>query len=41
MINQMWNETVQFHEEQLVLQKGTAQETCSDVLLAGIEQQKA
>ena len=41
MINQIRDETVQFQEEQLVLQKGTALETVSDVLLIGIEQQKA
>ena len=41
MINQMRDETVQFQEEQLVLQKGAALETGADVLLVGIEQQKA
>ena len=40
MINQMREETVQFQEEQLFLQKGAALETGADVLLAGIEQQK-
>ena len=41
MINQMQDETVQFQEEQLVLQKGAALETGADVLLVCIEQQKA
>ena len=41
MINQMPDETVQFHKEQLVLQKGAALETGADVLLLRIEQQKA
>ena len=41
MINQMRDETVQFHKEQLVLQEGAALETSADVLLVGIEQQKA
>ena len=41
MINQMRDETVQFQEEQLVLQKGAALETGADVLLLRIEQQKA
>ena len=40
MINQMRDETVQFQEEQLVLQEGTALESGTDVLLVGIEQQK-
>ena len=41
MINQMRNETVQFQKEQLVLQEGAALETGADVLMVGIEQQKA
>ena len=41
MVNQMRDETVQFQEEQLVLQEGAALETGADVLLVGIEQQKA
>ena len=41
MINQMRDETVQFQEEQLVLQEGAALKTSADVLLVGIEQQKA
>ena len=41
MMNQMRDETVQFQKEQLVLQKGAALETGADVLLVGIEQQKA
>ena len=41
MINQMRDETVQFQKEQLVLQEGAALETGADVLLVGIEQQKA
>ena len=41
MINQMRDETVQFQEEQLVLQEGAALETGTDVLLVGIEQLKA
>ncbi len=38
MINQMRDETVQFQEEQLVLQEGAALESGVDVLLVGIEQ---
>ena len=41
MINQMRDETVQFQEEQLVLQEGATLESGADVLLVGIEQQKA
>ena len=41
MINQMRNEMVQFRKEQLVLQEGAALESSADVLLVGIEQQKA
>ena len=41
MINQMRNETIEFQEEQLVLKEGAALETGADVLLVGIEQQKA
>ena len=40
MVNQMRDETVQFQEEQLVLQEGAALESGADVLLVGIEQQK-
>ena len=41
MINQMRDETFQFQKEKLVLQEGAALESGSDVLLLGIEQQKA
>ena len=41
MINQMRDETFQFQEEQLVLQKGAALESGADVLLVSIKQQKA
>ena len=41
MVNQMRDETVQFHEEQLVLWESAALESGADVLLVGIEQQKA
>jgi len=41
MINKVRDETVQFQEEQLFLQEGAALETGADVLLVGIEQQKA
>ena len=40
MINQMRNETVQFQEEQLVLQEGAALKSGADVLLVGIEQKR-